>query len=80
MHSFCVYNQSPTKCQGVDYLAQWLEDWNFVLGVLGSNPAGGGSFSSMPYFSSFGLSCRMLGALVRDRTFFRQKLALRHHR
>ena len=59
MHSFCVYNQS---------LAQWLEHWISVQGVLGSNPARGGSFSAMPYFSSLQLSCRKMGALIRDGT------------
>ena len=65
--------------QGVDPFAQWLEHWICNSGGPGFISARGGSFSAMPYFSLLRLPCCKMGALVRDRTLFRQKLALRHH-
>ena len=74
MHSFCVYIQSLTTASGNRLFCSVVRAMDFW-------PRGPGfeSFSAMPYFSSLRLSCRKMG-LVRDRTLFRQKLALRHHK
>ena len=77
MHSFCVYIQSLTTASGSRLFGKSIG--LFHQEVLGSNPVVVESFSAMPYFSSLRLSCRNW-VLVRDRTLFRQKLALHHHK
>ena len=58
MHSFGVYNQSMTIGSGSPLFGSVVRAFDFCPGgVLGSNPASGGSFSVL-YISSLRLSCR----------------------
>ena len=62
LHNFSVYNQSQITAWGSQLFGSVVRALDFCSGVLGLNPARGGSFSAIPYFSSLLLSCCKMGA------------------
>ena len=80
MHSFCVYIQSLTTASGSRLWLSGKSIGFFTKRSWVRIPSGSNHFQLCLISLRYGFHVVRWGLLVRDRTLFRQKLALRHHK